>query len=131
VEAVTIISAFISIARAITIALARSLKEPVGFLPSSLIQKSLNPNAFLIMTGVYKGVKPTVLIGVPSPPGSLIGNNGKYRQRDSSRREIISEISYFRRIVAVSKTISKFPLSFGHVYKSLENGNSSLQMEHR
>jgi hypothetical protein len=78
VEAVTTISALISLARATTIALARSLKEAVGFFPSSLIHRSGNPNDFLRIGGEYSGVHPESLNGVLKPPGSFSGKRGRY-----------------------------------------------------
>jgi len=52
VDAVTTISEPISLALAITTALARSLKEAVGFFPSSFIHKFLSPNSSLNCEGL-------------------------------------------------------------------------------
>src|SRR5512140_1466291 len=82
VEAVTMISALISLARATTMALARSLNEAVGFRPSSLTHKWSRPSSWASTDGVYKGVQPAERKGVPSPPGSVTGNNGRYLHKE-------------------------------------------------
>jgi len=76
VEAVTIVSALISRARATTMALALSLNEAVGFLPSSFTHSRCKPSFAANRSVLNIGVHPAACMGVFSPPGSGTGSNG-------------------------------------------------------
>src|SRR5687768_14346488 len=87
VEAVTTTSAPISLARATTIALARSLKDAVGLRDSSLSQRFCKPSLPAREVNLKTGVPPAACRGVDPPSGTETGNSGRKRQSDESVRE--------------------------------------------